>query len=123
MLLAAAVAACAAWHGMVVGAYPGTVVSSGVEQPIDAWIDEGADGRLQGRYVLHEAGRDVAGVLASVGDEGCEVAVFQWTDLYGTGLVRLRFFPERRCFEGAWGGLVVSASLPWHACTRERVTS
>ena len=115
-------AACAAWHPAVVGFYPGTVESVG-QKPIDTWITETPEGQLQGHYVLHEPDRDVTGTLDAVGDDGCEVAVFRWTDVYGTGLARLHFFPERRCFEGAWGRLVINPTLTWHACTRERVTS
>ena len=120
-------AACAAWHPQVVGWYPGTVMSAG-EKPIDTWIELGADGMLRGRYVLHEPGRDVEGTLEAAGgtaggDDGCEVAVFRWTDLYGTGLARLRFYPASRCFEGAWGVQTISPALEWRACVRERVTS
>ena len=123
MLTAVALAAaCAAWHPAAVGYYPGTVESIG-QKPIDTWIEQDPDGRLSGRYVLHEPGRDVEGTLAPAGDEGCNVAVFRWTDLYGSGLARLEFFPDRRCFEGAWGQLVINPTLTWHACTRERVTS
>ena len=114
--------ACAAWHPAAAGFYPGTVESMG-EKPIDTWITETADGRLAGRYVLHEPDRDVEGTLDPVGDAGCNVAVFRWTDVYGTGVAQLNFIPERRCFEGAWGRLTINPTLVWHACTRDRVTS
>ena len=117
------VAACAAWHPLASGYYDGTVSSSGLEQRIETWIEQAPDGRLQGRYVLHEPTRDVPGTLAPVGDDGCGTAVFRWTDLYGTGLSRLQFFPEQHCFDGYWGVQALDPSLFWHACTRERVTS
>ncbi len=124
MLAAIALAAaCYAWHPQAVGHYPGTAMSSGQETPIDTWIELSPDGRLQGRYVLHEPTRDVEGTLAPAGDDGCEVAAFQWTDIYGTGVARLRFHPAARCFEGAWGVAVVTPTLPWRACVRDRVTS
>ncbi len=116
------VASCAAWHPQVVGTYPGTVWSEG-EKSIDTWIELAPDGRLQGRYILHEPGRDVPGTLAPLGDDDCQVGLFQWTDLYGTGLARLEFNPDRHCFEGAWGRQTINPTLVWHACTRERVTS
>ncbi len=116
-------ASCAAWHPAVVGHYPGTVVSSGQEQPVDTWIELTPDGRLQGRYVLHEPTRDVPGTLAPVGDEGCNAALFQWTDLYGSGVTRLRFHPEAKCFDGSWGVVATNPTLFWHACTQDRVTS
>ena len=115
-------AACAGWHPQVTGAYPGLVESDGIKR-IDTWIELAPDGRLQGRYTLHEPTRDVQGVLAPVGDEDCDVALFRWTDVYGTGMVRLRFDPDRHCFEGAWGQATVNPALVWNACTRERVTS
>ena len=115
-------AACAAWHPAAVGYYPGTVESVG-EKPIETWITEAPDGRLQGHYILHEPGREVQGTLDPVADDGCQAALFRWTDLYGTGLARLRFHPEHRCFEGAWGRLTINPTLVWHACTRDRVTS
>lgn len=116
-------AACAGWHPDAVGFYPGTAMSSGRQQPIDTWIEESPDGRLRGRYVLHEPGRDVSGTLDAVADAGCETASFQWTDLYGTGRATLRFFPTAHCFEGAWGLDEPDPSLTWHACTRDKVTS
>ena len=115
-------AACATWHPGVAGFYPGVVESMG-EKAIDTWIEEGPDGRLFGRYVLHEPTRDVPGTLEPVGDLGCETALFQWSDLYGTGLTRMQFYPARHCFEGAWGRETINPTLVWHACFRERVTS
>ena len=123
MLAAAALAAaCAAWHPQAVGRYLGTVESMG-EKTIDTWIELAPDGRLEGRYVLHEAGRDVLGTLDPVGDAGCDTAIFRWTDLYGAGTARLRFYPERHCFEGSWGRETVNPAFEWRSCTRERVTS
>ena len=63
-------AACAAWHGDAAGHYPGVVMSDGMKL-IDAWIEQAPDGRLRGRYVLHEPSREVAGTLDPVGDDGC----------------------------------------------------
>lgn len=122
MLAALLVAGCAAWHPAAVGHYTGTVESIGLK-PIETWIEQEPDGRLAGRYVLHESERDVAGTLDAVGDEGCDTAVFRWTDLYGTGLARLQFYPERRCFEGAWGREEIVPRLVWYSCTQARVTS
>ncbi len=123
-MLAAVVlaAACSAWHPAASGFFPGIVESVG-PKPIDTWIEEGADGRLQGRYLLHEPGRDVPGTLDPLGDETCGVAIFRWSDLYGSGLARLEFDVARHCFEGAWGHLTIQPTLVWHACARERVTS
>jgi hypothetical protein len=115
-------AACGAWHPGVTGFYPGQVESMGIK-PIDTWIDETPEGTLQGHYVLHEPGRDVAGTLDAVGDEACNTAIFRWTDLYGSGLARLIFDPTHHCFEGAWGHLTINPALIWHACIKERVTS
>ena len=123
MLAAVALAAaCGAWHPGAAGFYPGTVESVGPHS-IDTWIEETADGRLQGHYVLHEPTRDVTGTLDPVGDESCGVTVFRWTDIYGSGLARLQFDLERHCFDGAWGRLVILPNLQWHACARQRVTS
>ena len=119
---AAVAAACAAWHPAATGTYPGIVESIGLH-PIDTWIEEAPDGRLQGHYVLHETTRDVPGTLDPIGDDGCGAALFRWTDLYGTGLARLQFDPEHHCFDGAWGVLSINPTLVWHACIRERVTS
>ena len=123
MLAGLLLAACAAWHPQATGYYDGTVASSGQEQRIETWFELAPDGQLQGRYVLHEPRRDVPGTLQPVADEGCDAAVFRWTDLYGTGLTRLRFFPDRHCFDGSWGVQSVDPTLFWHACTKERVTS
>lgn len=114
--------ACAAWYPAATGYYPGTVESDGMK-PIETWIEQAPDGRLQGRYTLHEPTRQVQGTLDPVGDDGCEVAVFRWTDIYGTGLARLRFDTGRHCFEGAWGRETILPQLVWHACTRERPIS
>ena len=124
-MLAAAVllaAACGTWHADAAGHYVGMVESQG-PKVIDTTIDQAPDGRLEGRYVLHEPTRDVEGTLAPLGDAGCEVAQFQWTDLYGTGVAQLHFYPERHCFEGSWGMAAPTPALPWRSCTRERVTS
>ena len=116
-------AACATWHPGVLGYYPGTVANAGDMHPIDAWITETTDGHLQGHYILHEPLRDVPGTLAPLSDSACDTATFQWTDLYGTGIVELQFYPARRCFEGNWGAETPQAQLPWHACTRDKPVS
>ncbi len=115
------VAACASWHGGVTGFYRGEVESVG-PKAIDTWIEDSADG-LHGRYVLHEPDRDVTGTLEPIGDEGCDVALFQWTDVYGTGVARLHFMSDRHCFEGNWGREVPLGQLPWRSCAEGRVTS
>jgi hypothetical protein len=113
---------CAAWHGQVVGQYPGVVESQGPKR-IDTWITLDPDDRLSGRYMLHEPTRDVPGTLQAVGDDGCDAALFRWTDLYGTGLVRLQFQPADHCFDGAWGLTQLNPALEWHTCFRAPVTS
>ena len=122
MLAAIALAACGAWHGMAAGYYAGQVESSGQIQAVETWIERTPQG-LAGRYVLKEPGRDVPGTLEPLGDEGCETALFRWTDLYGTGLLRLRFNLPQRCFEGAWGVTAINPALIYTSCARAPVTS
>ena len=110
------VAACAAWHPGAVGHYDGTVDSKDT-QAAEAWITEDPDGRLSGRYVLHETARDVPGTLHPVADAGCGEAWFRWEDLYGTGTLRLRFQPGAHCFEGVWGAGAASPTHPWLTCS------
>ncbi len=69
--------------------------------------------------MLHEPDRDVPGTLEPVGDDGCDVALFQWTDVYGTGMARLHFFPDRHCFEGDWGRRGQPLATSWRSCTKE----
>ncbi len=114
-------ATCAGWHAGVTGYYPGEVESRGIK-PIDTWIEDTPAG-LSGHYVLHEPERDVPGTLEALGDVECGVAQFRWTDLYGSGVARLRFDLDRHCFDGNWGNEQVLAALVWRACTRTRVTS
>ncbi len=115
------VAACGAWHGGVTGHYLGEVESRGLKS-IDTWIEETPAG-LSGSYVLHEETREVTGTLEPLGDEDCNVGLFRWTDLYGTGIARLRFHPAAHCFEGSWGLDHPDPLLTWHSCTQSRVTS
>ena len=124
-------AACAGWHGAVVGQYRGEVESFALDtqgrpdrtlKAIDTVVEETQAG-LAGSYTLHEPTRDVTGTLEPIGDEDCNVALFKWTDLYGTGLARLRFFPDAHCFEGSWGVSEVNPKLVWRSCTQTRVTS
>jgi hypothetical protein len=114
-------AACAGWHGDVAGHYLGQVESRG-PKAIDTWIEDTPQG-LAGSYVLHESEREVTGTLEPLGDEDCDVALFKWTDLYGTGVARLRFHPDAHCFEGSWGLEHPDPVLTWRSCTRSRVTS
>jgi len=123
-VLAAAVAlaaACAAWHGPAAGHYLGEVQSQG-PKAIDTWLEETPAG-LAGTYVLHEPTREVNGTLQALGDEDCEVALFKWTDVYGTGIARLRFYPRAHCFEGSWGREAVNPQLTWHSCIQTRAIS
>ncbi len=123
MLPALAIAAaCTAWHPAAAGFYPGIVESQGPKR-IDAWITEAPDGRLSGRYILHEPGRDVPGTLEPAADGACNEAWFRWTDLYGTGTARLQFHPDRHCFEGVWGAGMTVPTLPWTTCNKPAVTS
>ena len=115
------VAACAGWHADVGGTYKGMVESRGPKE-IDTTIEDTPSG-LAGSYVLHEETRDVAGTLEPIGDDGCDVALFRWTDVYGTGVARLHFYPDRHCFEGDWGTEQTDPALTWRSCTRGRVTS
>ena len=110
-------AACAAWHADATGHYTGTVESLDT-QSAEAWITEDPDGRLSGRYVLHESARDVPGTLSPVADAGCDEAWFRWEDLYGTGTLRLHFPPGSHCFEGVWGRGIETPTHPWMTCTR-----
>ena len=114
-------AACAGWQADAAGTYQGTVESRG-EKAIDTTIEDGPGG-LSGSYVLHEETRDVVGTLQALADEGCGVALFRWTDLYGTGFARLHFYPVAHCFEGSWGVDQIEPTLTWRSCTRSRVTS
>jgi hypothetical protein len=120
--LLVAAAACADWHGQVVGHYLGQVESEG-PKAIDTWIEAAPDGALTGTYTLHEARRDVPGTLEYLGDDGCDAALFRWTDLYGTGVARLRFHPDQHCFEGAWGLDAPRDALYWRSCAQSAVTS
>jgi hypothetical protein len=115
------VAACAGWHAEATGHYLGEVESQG-PKAIDTWLEE-TPGGLAGGYTLHEPERDVAGTLEALGDEDCDVALFRWTDLYGTGIARLRFYPAQHCFEGTWGKETLNPVLTWRSCTRNRMTS
>ena len=115
------VAACAGWHADAIGFYRGEVESIG-PKAIDTWIEDSPTG-LRGRYVLHERDHDVSGTLEALGDESCDVGLFQWTDIDGTGVARLRFFPDRHCFEGNWGREEPLAQLPWRSCVEGKVTS
>jgi hypothetical protein len=119
----AVAASCAAWHPAATGFYAGPVISGGTTQTIDTWITLDDDGRLSGRYVLHEAARDVHGTLEMVADDGCNTTLFRWTDLYGNGIKRLQFFPAEHCFEGTWGRLVLNPQLTIGTCNRPKVTS
>ena len=121
-LLLAGATACASWHGQVVGHYLGQVVSQG-PKAIDTWITAAPGDTLSGSYVLHEPKRDVHGTLDYLGDDGCDAALFRWTDLYGTGIARLQFHLEQRCFEGEWGLDQLNAGLYWRSCAQAAVTS
>ena len=122
-MLAAVVlaAACAGWHPAAAGHYSGEVESQG-RKAIDTWLEETPQG-LAGTYTLHEPTREVTGTLEAIGDEDCDVALFKWTDLYGTGVARLRFYPDAHCFEGSWGVTALNPKLVWHSCTQTRITS
>ena len=121
-LLLAGAAACADWHGQAAGHYLGQVQSEG-PKAVDTWIEAAPGGALTGSYVLHEPSRDVSGTLDYLGDDGCDTALFRWTDLYGTGTARLRFHPAQRCFEGEWGLDQVIPGLYWRSCAQAAVTS
>ena len=114
-------AACAGWHGQAIGHYRGEVESQG-PKAIDTWLVETPTG-LAGTYILHEPTREVTGTLEALGDADCDVALFRWTDLYGTGIARLRFYPTRHCFEGSWGRAELNPQLTWRSCTEAPVTS
>ena len=122
MLVALALAAaCAGWHPAAAGHYLGEVQSQG-PKIIDTWLEDTGAG-LAGTYILHEPTRDVPGTLEALGDDDCNVALFRWTDLYGTGIARLRFHPAAHCFEGSWGKESLNPELTWHSCTQTPVTS
>ncbi len=110
-------AACAGWHADVAGHYDGWVQSTNL-MTVETWIEVTPEGRLSGRYVLHETGRDVPGTLDSATDGDCQESWFRWTDQYGTGTVRLQFYPDRHCFEGVWGSNTDLPTLPWTTCDK-----
>ncbi|MBV8915683.1 MAG: hypothetical protein JOZ05_21925 [Acetobacteraceae bacterium] len=114
-------ASCAGWHGGAAGHYLGEVQSQG-PKAIDTWLEETPFG-LTGSYVLHEPEREVQGTLEALGDVDCGVALFRWTDLYGTGIARLRFYPAQHCFDGTWGRETLNPQLTWHSCVQTRMTS
>ena len=116
-------ASCAAgWHDAATGYYDGWAQSTNL-MSVETWIEAAPDGRLSGRYILHEAGRDVPGTLEPAADGACNEAWFRWTDLYGTGTARLQFHPDRHCFEGVWGTGMTVPTLPWTTCNKPAATS
>ena len=103
LLLAAgpAMALDACFAGSV-GAWRGPVWNGPGLETMDTEFHLGADGTLVGSYhVLDPEPFD--GTLTGFRQTGPCEADFTWNDRHGTGVVRVRFEPERGRFVGHWG--------------------
>lgn len=104
---------CANDPAAVVGRYQGEVGMRSATDPIETWLTLGEAGRLEGRYVIHEAAGDAPGTLSFQGWVGCNTARFRWRDHYGTGTAEFRFRASDRAFDGNYGSNRVDGGLVW----------
>ena len=89
--------------GASTGRWSGPVLNGPGLQKMDAEFQIGSEGRLVGRYHVYD---DVPfdGTLTDFQPTGVCEADFFWHDRYGSGVVHIRFEPERGRFLGYWGG-------------------
>lgn len=99
----------------------GVVGPRGATSPIDTWLTADGEGRLQGRYVIHERRGDAPGTLDFQAWTGCRTARFRWHDRYGTGVAEFRFRDGiGPSFEGNYGDEEPVASLIWTGAMRDK---
>ena len=86
-----------------IGPWRGPVLNGPGLQTMDAEFEIDAQGRLAGRYHVHDA-VPFDGTLTDFQQTGPCEADLSWHDRYGSGVVHIRFEPGQGRFLGYWGG-------------------
>jgi hypothetical protein len=105
-----------AWTTEAVGTYRGRVLEGMSEtrpewsdDPITTVIVRNAQGKLAGMYsVVHPLYGRYTGVLEQVSVEPNQSAILRWTDMFGSGTVRMEYNIKTQSFNGEWDGVA-----PW----------
>lgn len=84
------------------GTWRGPVWNGPGLQTMETEFQIGPDGTLVGHYRIHDAAA-FDGTLTAFHQTGTCEADFIWNDRDGTGVVHIRFEPERGRFIGNWG--------------------
>lgn len=93
--------------------YRGTIESGDGTIPITTDFFESENESVGGTYILNETDGDTEGSLELYGKESDEVYVFIWTDVYGSGYVRMLFSSDRKSFTAYWGDTLDELLYPW----------
>ena len=84
------------------GGWRGPVLNGPGLQTMDAEFQIDTQDRLVGRYHVHDV-VPFDGALTDFQQTGACEADFFWHDRYGSGVVHIRFEPEKGRFLGYWG--------------------
>lgn len=91
-----------ACYADITGPWIGEVRNEGEIQKLATDFTLDAEGRPEGRYHV-SAEEPFDGTLTEFEETGPCEGDFTWTDRFGSGIVHIRFMPERSRFQGRWG--------------------
>ncbi len=86
----------------ITGPWLGEVRNEGEIQKLATEFTLDAEGRPEGRYHV-SAEQPFDGTLSDFEETGPCEGDFTWTDRFGSGIVHIRFQPQRARFHGTWG--------------------
>ena len=101
-LLAGPAHALDACYADITGPWLGEVRNEGEIQKLATDFTLDAEGRPEGRYHV-SAEQPFDGTLTEFEETGPCEGDFTWTDRFGSGIVHIRFQPQRARFYGNWG--------------------
>jgi hypothetical protein len=101
-LLSGPARALDACYADITGPWVGPVRNEGLIEELATEFSLAPDGRPEGRYHV-AAAEPFDGTLGDFEETGPCEGDFTWTDRYGSGIVHIRFLPQRGRFLGNWG--------------------
>lgn len=109
--------------GGFTGQYIGSLRSSGQDSLARTTLELAPDQSLRGRYSFtDDDGGVVSGTLDACRVEGLTVTC-RWSDLYGSGTLRMDFDASRCSFKGRWNTGAPSETSPYWNGSRNCGTS
>lgn len=98
----------------IVGTYTGVVFNGDNVDQVMTTLIFNESGELVAEYAMGEEAGLALGKLSNFRREGEYTFVANWSDKYGSGVLRMLFSSNFKLFYGLWGKTSKDTTLPWN---------